>query len=87
MTVSPLLRAEIEGDYLGELTKLRWPILLFVFCFDIMCMSFRIAVKMHFARQTSLAQLGTSFVELMPPAYKMVLLYASVGLLNRRSRM
>lgn len=92
--------AEIEGAYLGELTKQRWPVLLFIFAFDVMCMVFRAAARVHVARSVAVGASETAVPgasvafegltalvkEMAPQAGNMGILYISVGLLNRRSR-
>lgn len=82
--------AEYEGDYLGEVAKLRWPVLLFIFCFDIGCFLFRAAAKfVNIAlTEASVNAVGTAVVlgELGPQLANMCVLYLFLGLLNRRSR-
>lgn len=36
----------VEGHFLGEVAKWRWPVLMFVFLFDCMCFTFRFAAKL-----------------------------------------
>jgi hypothetical protein len=35
----------VEGEYLGEVAKRRWPVLMFIFCFDVVCYLFRSVAK------------------------------------------
>ncbi len=35
----------MEGEYLAVVACSRWPVLVFLFCFDIFCHIFRIAAK------------------------------------------
>lgn len=38
--------AEVEGEFLGEVAKKRWPVLIFIFCFDVLCFLFRFTAKL-----------------------------------------
>lgn len=38
--------AEVEGEFLGEVAKKRWPVLVFIFCFDVLCFLFRFTAKL-----------------------------------------
>ena len=38
--------AAVEGEYLGDVAKRRWPVLIFIFCFDIACFLFRFVAKL-----------------------------------------
>ncbi len=47
MHLPPVLcRAAVEGEYLGEVSKWRWPILCFVFCFDVFTFTLRLLAKL-----------------------------------------
>jgi len=37
---------EVEGEFLGEVAKKRWPVLMFIFCFDVLCFLFRFTAKL-----------------------------------------
>jgi hypothetical protein len=37
---------EVEGEFLGEVAKKRWPVLMFIFCFDVLCFGFRFTAKL-----------------------------------------
>ncbi|GFH19213.1 uncharacterized protein HaLaN_16125 [Haematococcus lacustris] len=36
----------MEGEYLMQVAKSRWPVLCFVFCFDVVCFTFRVAASL-----------------------------------------
>lgn len=38
--------AQVEGEFLGEVAKKRWPVLIFIFCFDVLCFLFRFTAKL-----------------------------------------
>lgn len=40
-----VVHAEVEGEYLGEVANRRWPVLIFIFCFDVFCFLFRFVAK------------------------------------------
>ena len=37
---------EVEGEFLGEVAKKRWPVLIFIFFFDVLCFLFRFTAKL-----------------------------------------
>ncbi|KXZ42128.1 hypothetical protein GPECTOR_199g356 [Gonium pectorale] len=81
----------LEGEYLAEVAKRRWPVLLFIFCFDITCYIFRISAKCFRpgAIPGPLQFLRCSFGyarEFAPQLANMAVLYFFLGLLNKRSR-
>lgn len=41
--------AEVEGEFLGEVAQKRWPVLMFIFCFDVLCFLFRFTAKLSSA--------------------------------------
>eukprot|EP00879_Flechtneria_rotunda_P032404 GHRR01035605.1.p2 GENE.GHRR01035605.1~~GHRR01035605.1.p2 ORF type:complete len:104 (+),score=21.87 GHRR01035605.1:29-313(+) len=38
--------AVVEGEFLGEVANRRWPVLIFIFCFDIFCFLLRFFAKL-----------------------------------------
>ncbi len=38
--------AVLEGEYLLQVARSRWPVLAFIFCFDIVCYLFRYLAKL-----------------------------------------
>jgi hypothetical protein len=38
--------AQVEGEFLGEVAQKRWPVLIFIFCFDVLCFLFRFTAKL-----------------------------------------
>lgn len=36
----------MEGEFLGEVAKRRWPVLIFAFSFDVCCFIFRFTAKL-----------------------------------------
>lgn len=44
--------AEVEGEFLGEVAQKRWPVLIFIFCFDVLCFLFRFTAKLSSATGT-----------------------------------
>lgn len=74
--------AAVEAEFQQHVAVRRRPILLLVFCFDVICYLFRMAAK--FVRtDIALAELMRG---ILPQLCNMMLLYTFLGLLNRRSR-
>ncbi|KAL0047756.1 hypothetical protein WJX82_011186 [Trebouxia sp. C0006] len=74
--------AAVEAEFQQHVAVRRRPILLLVFCFDVICYLFRMAAK--FVRtDIALAELVRG---IFPQLCNMMLLYTFLGLLNRRSR-
>ena len=74
--------AGVEAEFQQHVAVRRRPILLLVFCFDVICYLFRMAAK--FVRtDIALAELVRG---IFPQLCNMMLLYTFLGLLNRRSR-
>ncbi|KAA6420686.1 MAG: histidine kinase [Trebouxia sp. A1-2] len=72
----------VEAEFQQHVAVRRRPILLLVFCFDVICYLFRMAAK--FVRTNiMLAELMRG---IFPQLCNMMLLYTFLGLLNRRSR-
>lgn len=71
----------IEADYLTDVARKRWPVLIFIFCFDVLSYCFRTTAK--FTRGEAAWQVVR---EMGPQLLNMALLYTFVGVLNARSR-
>ncbi|DBA83742.1 TPA: hypothetical protein ACH3X1_006273 [Trebouxia sp. C0004] len=74
--------AAVEAEFQQDVAIRRRPILLLVFCFDVICYLFRMAAK-FLRTDIKLAALMRS---IFPQFCNMMLLYTFLGLLNRRSR-
>ena len=72
----------LESQYLADDAKQRWPVLIFIFCFDVSCYMFRAGVKLLLAKQG----FSTIFRDIGPQLANMVFLYVVMGFLNHRSR-
>ncbi len=80
--VTNVVYAAVEAEFRQHVAVRRRPILLLVFCFDVICYLFRMAAK--FVRtDITLAALVRG---IFPQFCNMMLLYTFLGLLNRRSR-
>ena len=51
----------VEGDYLSEVAKSRWPVLIFIFCFDVACYLFRVFAKLYKAAPEGWVPVLTQF--------------------------
>ncbi len=74
--------AALESQYLADDAKQRWPVLIFIFCFDVTCYMFRAGAKLWLANQgfkTMLRDMG-------PQLANMTCLYLVMAFLNHRSR-
>ncbi|KAK9865276.1 hypothetical protein WJX84_009097 [Apatococcus fuscideae] len=72
----------LESQYLADDAKQRWPVLIFIFCFDVSCYMFRAGAKLWLAKQGFSAMLR----DISPQLANMVFLYLVMGFLNHRSR-
>lgn len=70
----------MEQEYLTDCAKRRWPVLLFVFCFDILSLVLRSIAKLLTDGPAAMTR------EIAPQLLNMTILYTLVGLVNRRSR-
>ncbi|KAG2429247.1 hypothetical protein HXX76_011016 [Chlamydomonas incerta] len=83
--------AALEGEYLASVARRRWPVLVFIFCFDVSCYLFRITAKLIKilldAEPAGLLRRAADLArEFVPQLANMAVLYLFLGLLNRRSR-
>ena len=72
----------LESQYLADDAKQRWPVLIFIFCFDVSCYMFRAGAKLWLAKQGFSEMLR----DIGPQLANMVFLYLVMGFLNHRSR-
>lgn len=97
MDINPFTLAfrspSMEGHFLGEVAKWRWPVLMFVFLFDCVCFTFRFAAKLagksgsiSSAEGQACAQPMEVVREMGHQLANMCMLYVLIGLLNRRAR-
>ena len=70
----------MEQEYITDCAKRRWPVLLFVFCFDVLSLVLRSIAKLLTSGPAAVAR------EMGPQLLNMAVLYTLVGLVNRRSR-
>lgn len=76
--------AEVEGQYLADVAKRRWPVLIFVFCFDVGCYLLRLGAKL-LANHPKVTPVGL-IQSLLPQLANMACCYAFLSYVNRRSR-
>lgn len=76
--------AEVEGEYLADVAKRRWPVLVFVFCFDVGCYLLRLGAKLLSGHQ-GLTPVGLIY-SLSPQLANMAMCYLFLTYVNRRSR-
>ena len=81
--LSCLCAAEVEGQYLADVAKRRWPVLIFVFCFDVGCYLLRLGAKLLAGEPTTPVGLISS---LSPQLANMAMCYLFLSYVNRRSR-
>lgn len=76
--------AEVEGQYLADVAKRRWPVLVFVFSFDVGCYLLRLGAKLLSGHQgvTSVGLIHN----LSPQLANMAFCYLFLTYVNRRSR-
>ena len=80
--LTSVVSAAVEAEFQQHVAVRRRPILLLVFCFDVICYLFRMVAK--FVRTDIML---TELVRgIFPQLCNMMLLYTFLGLLNRRSR-
>lgn len=75
---------EVEGEYLADVAKRRWPVLVFVFCFDVGCYLLRLGAKLLSGHQ-GLTPVGLIY-SLSPQLANMAMCYLFLTYVNRRSR-
>lgn len=71
----------VEAEYLLDVARRRWPVLVFIFCFDVLSYMFRTTAKILGGERA-----WQVAVDVSPQLLNMGVLYTFVGLLNRRSR-
>ncbi len=71
----------MEQEYITDCAKRRWPVLIFVFCFDVLSFILRTTAKLlHPAPPSDV------LLEMAPQLLNMAVLYTLVGAINWRSR-
>ena len=74
---------EVEGQFLADVAQRRWPVLIFIFCFDVGCYVLRLLARL-------VASVRYGFMELVsemgPQLANMACCYLVLGLVNARSR-
>lgn len=63
--------------------KERWPVLMAIFCFDLVTYSIRVGAK---AVSEGIAAVPPALLGLMPQLMNMAVLYLAIHWINRRSR-
>jgi hypothetical protein len=76
--------AEVEGQYLADVAKRRWPVLVFVFSFDVGCYLLRLGAKLLSGHQ-GVTPVGLIH-NLSPQLANMAFCYLFLTYVNRRSR-
>ena len=74
--------AAVEAEFQQHVAVRRRPILLLVFCFDVICYLFRMCVKFT----NTIVTFPAILTGILPQLCNMAFLYFFLGLLNRRSR-
>ena len=68
---------------MAEVAKERWPVLIAIFCFDIVTYTFRLGARAILGGPGGLLVM---LVSLLPQLTNMVALYGAIHFINRRSR-
>ena len=68
---------------MAEVAKERWPVLIAIFCFDIVTYTFRLGARAILGGPGGLLAM---LVSLLPQLTNMVALYGAIHFINRRSR-
>ncbi|WIA19156.1 hypothetical protein OEZ85_003803 [Tetradesmus obliquus] len=83
---------QVEGEFLQEVANRRWPVLMWVFAFDVFCFMFRFIAKLTVAADQAALAGGSSgrpfevVQEMGHQLANMAMLYVLIGLLNKRAR-
>ena len=75
--------AGLEAQFMAEVAKERWPVLIAIFCFDIVTYTFRLGARAILGGHGGLLAM---LVSLLPQLTNMVALYGAIHFINRRSR-
>ena len=75
--------AEVEGQFLADVAQRRWPVLIFIFCFDVGCYILRLLVRLVVSVRYGFVDLVT---EMGPQLANMACCHLVLGLVNARSR-
>ena len=75
--------ADVEGQFLADVAQRRWPVLIFIFCFDVFCYMLRLGARLAANVRFGLVELAA---EMGPQLANMGFCYLFLGLVNTRSR-
>ncbi|BDA48630.1 probable histidine kinase 3 [Coccomyxa sp. Obi] len=75
--------SDLEGKFMQAAAKERWPVLMAIFCFDLVTYSIRVGAK---AVKEGPAAVPPALMALMPQLLNMAVLYLAIHWINRRSR-
>ncbi|KAK9831531.1 hypothetical protein WJX81_006368 [Elliptochloris bilobata] len=73
----------LEAQFMAEVAKERWPVLIAIFCFDIVTYTFRLGARAILGGPGGLLAM---LISLLPQLTNMVALYGAIHFINRRSR-
>jgi hypothetical protein len=73
----------VEGQFLADVAQRRWPVLIFIFCFDVFCYILRLGARLVANVRYGLVELAA---EMGPQLANMGFCYLFLGLVNARSR-
>jgi len=73
----------VEGQFLADVAQRRWPVLIFIFCFDVFCYMLRLGARLAANVRFGLVELAA---EMGPQLANMSFCYLFLGLVNTRSR-
>ena len=75
--------ADVEGQFLADVAQRRWPVLIFIFCFDVFCYILRLGARLVANVRYGIVELAA---EMGPQLANMGFCYLFLGLVNARSR-
>ena len=73
----------MEGQFLADVAQRRWPVLIFIVCFDVFCYMLRLGARLVTNVRFGLVDLAA---EMGPQLANMGFCYLFLGLVNTRSR-
>ena len=73
----------MEGQFLADVAQRRWPVLIFIFCFDVGCYVLRLLARLLANVRYGFMELAT---EMGPQLANMACCYLVLGVVNARSR-
>ena len=75
--------AGLEAQYMQEIAKERWPVLIAIFCFDLVTYAIRLGAR---TLTDGLLGLPAALAGMLPQLTNMAVLYLAIHAINRRSR-